>query len=1041
MNNIVKFVISNKLAVWIVTVLLIIWGIFASASIKYESIPSISLPMLSVSAIYPNATPEQVADEVAKPLEDSITGMKGVESVSSKSSQNVASITVEFDYDTDIDKAQEELEKAFKTVNLPESVDTPIIMQFNSSMMPILALSVSNENDDLQAASTFVEDIIRPALESIDGVGQLAITGEQAYQVELSFDEEKLTNLGLSSQIVLQAIQGQNVRNQLGLYTLDNTKKSIVINDKAASIEDLENLDIVLSQPATVFGAMTSAVDTGVQPVVQTVKLKDIATLKKVEDKDSISRVNGKSAISIQVTANQTANTVEVANAVKDEIKELEKSNKDMIIDITSDQGKPIEDSINTMLEKAIFGAIFAVLVILVFLRNFRSTIISIVSIPLSLLTSIAIIKSLDLSLNMMTLGALTVAIGRVIDDSIVVVENIYRRMHDKEEPLHGRKLIQSATIEMFKPILSSTLVTIAVYAPIIFIDGLVTELFGPFALTMAIALLMSLVVAITVVPVMAHTMFRKEILASEEDKKGKKEKHSRLALKYGKALNGALNHKIITFVAALVILGGSVALLPKVGFSFLGSDEEPTMIVTYTPEVGELDSQVDKEVKEAEEYLIAQSGIDLVQSSITSSSSFDQLSVFTGSSGAMLYIIFDEDTENLMKKQDEIFEHLKKMGHPGTWKQQSISMTGTSNEVSYTVSSTDRNKIEEAVKQIENVLKDDKDLKNVKSTVSESYEEYTFNLNETALKQYGLNASQLTLMLMQASGDTIVTTVDDDGQSLDVIVAQDESKKFETMEAFLNQDIMIQLGAVKLSDLVSIEKTTTPSAINRQNNKEYATVTASITVDDISAVSSRVDKKIKEIDFKNGVELEQGGTAADMAESFTQLGLAIIAAIFIVYFILVVTFREGLAPFAILFSLPFTLIGAVLGLLIADEPFSVSAMLGILMLVGIVVTNAIVLIDRVIHNERDGLSIREALIDAAETRLRPILMTAIATVFALLPLALSDSTSGSLISKGLGITVVGGLITSTILTLFIVPIVYEGLSKIFKKNRQKTIE
>ncbi|WP_010289193.1 efflux RND transporter permease subunit [Kurthia massiliensis] len=283
--------------------------------------------------------------------------------------------------------------------------------------------------------------------------------------------------------------------------------------------------------------------------------------------------------------------------------------------------------------------------------------------------------------------------------------------------------------------------------------------------------------------------------------------------------------------------------------------------------------------------------------------------------------------------------------------------------------------------------------------------------------------------------------TVDDDDTSLDVVVAQDDSKKFETMKAFLKQDIMTQLGAVKLSDLVSVDKTTTPSSISRQDDKEYATVTAGIKVDDISKVSTRVDKAVNDIDFKNGVELEQNGTAADMAESFKQLGLAIIAAIFFVYFILVVTFREGLAPFAILFSLPFTLIGAVLGLLIADEPFSVSSMLGILMLVGIVVTNAIVLVDRVIHNEHDGLSMREALIDAAETRLRPILMTAIATVFALLPLALSDSASGSLISKGLGITVVGGLITSTILTLFIVPVVYEGLSKIFKKNRQKTID
>lgn len=769
----------------------------------------------------------------------------------------------------------------------------------------------------------------------------------------------------------------------------------------------------------------------------QTIKLKDVATLKKVENHDSISRVNGKDAISIQVTAAQDANTVDVVNAAKEKFEELEKANDALHIDITSDQGQPIEDSVNTMLEKAIYGAIFAVLVILVFLRNFRSTIISIVSIPLSLLTSIAIIKSLDMSLNMMTLGALTVAIGRVIDDSIVVVENIYRRMHDKEEKLRGRQLIASATAEMFKPILSSTLVTVAVFTPIIFIDGLVAELFGPFALTMAIALGMSLIVAITLVPIMAHTMFKKEILATPDTKKDNKPKHSRIAIRYGKMLNAALNHKFITLAVALVILIGSIALLPKVGFSFLGSEQQTTMITTYTPATGELDKNVDASIKEAEKYIAKQDGVTLVQSSITSNTSASSM----GSSGSMLYIIFDEDTEDLAAKQQKLFEHLKTFHHKGTWKQQDFSTMGTSNEVSYTISSTDRKKVEKAALQIEDVLNNETDLKDAKSSVSDSYPQYTFNLKQKALKEYGLTASQLSPMLMQATGDTIVTTLVDNDDELNVIVKQDDSKTLKTMKAFLKQNITTQNGEVALSELVSIEKSTTPSSISRQDNKEYATVTAAVKGDEVSAVSARIGKEINDLDFDKGVTLEQGGTSADIQESFTQLGLAIIAAIFLVYFILVVTFREGLAPFAILFSLPFTLIGAILGLLIAGESFSVSSMLGILMLVGIVVTNAIVLVDRVIHNERAGRSMRESLIDAAETRLRPILMTAIATVFALLPLALSSSSGSSIISQGLGITVVGGLITSTVLTLFIVPVVYEGLSKLFKKNRHKTID
>lgn len=1047
LKRIIDFMIGNKLAVWILTVLLIVWGIFASTTIKYESIPSISLPTLSVSAVYPNATPEQVADDVSKPLEDAISSIKGVDSVSSKSSQNVASLTVNYDYDTDLDKAQTELEKTIKSVDLPEGVNEPTIMQFSSSTMPILALSVSSKDGNLKTATQFVEDDVKPALEKIDGVGKLTVTGQEAYEIKMTYDEDKLAALGTTAAAVTQAIQGQNVKNQLGLYTLDDTKKSIVVNDKATTLKQLKDMDILL-------GSSNGAAQRQAQPVldahagqvastgIQTVKLKDVATLKKVETRDSISRVNGKDAISIQLTATQDANTVNVVNAVKDKLADLEKMNSDMNINITSDQGQPIEDSVNTMLEKAIYGAIFAVLVILIFLRNFRSTIISIVSIPLSLLTSIAIIKSLDMTLNMMTLGALTVAIGRVIDDSIVVVENIYRRMHDKNEPLRGRQLIASATIEMFKPILSSTLVTVAVFTPIIFIHGMVAELFGPFAMTMAIALGISLIVAITVVPIMAHTMFKKEILATPEQKVGSKEKHSRMAIRYGKMLNVILNHKIITLVIALVILVGSVALLPKVGFSFLGNDQQTTMITTYTPATGELDDEVNKSVKEAEKYIAKQDNVKLVQSSITSSSaaSPDAMSMMAGS-GSMLYIIFDKNTKNLDAKQQKLFDHLKSFGHKGTWKKQDMSMTGSSNEVSYTISSTDRAKVEKAALQIEDVLNDDKGLKDAKSSVSDSYPQYTFNLKEKALKQYGLSANQLSPMLMQATGDTIVTTLGDGDNTLNVIVAQDNGKTFKTMKAFLKQDITTQQGTVKLSDLVSIDKSTTPSSISRQDNKEYATVTAGIKGDDVSAISARINKKVNDIDFTKGVTLEQGGTSADIQESFTQLGLAIIAAIFLVYFILVVTFREGLAPFAILFSLPFTLIGAVLGLLIAGESFSVSSMLGILMLVGIVVTNAIVLVDRVIHNERVGKTMRDALIDAAETRLRPILMTAIATVFALLPLALSSSSGGSIISQGLGITVVGGLITSTILTLFIVPVVYEGLSKLFNKDRHKTIE
>jgi HAE1 family hydrophobic/amphiphilic exporter-1 len=770
------------------------------------------------------------------------------------------------------------------------------------------------------------------------------------------------------------------------------------------------------------------------------VKLSDIAEIEVVGKVQSISRTNGENAIAIQIVKGQEANTVDVVNSVKDLIQEQKEKIEGLVIDVSLDQGAPIEESVKTMVEKALFGGLIAVLIILLFLRDIKSTIISIVSIPVSIFMAFLLLNWMEITLNIMTLGAVTVAIGRVIDDSIVVVENIYRRLHLKEEKLSGRALVREATIEMFKPILSSTLVTVAVFAPLIFVGGMVGELFMPFALTMTFALGASLIVAITIVPALSHFLFKKK-LYSEKTESSHKEA-GKLAIWYKGILGWTLNHKVITSVIAVVLLAGSLALTPLIGFSFMGSEEEKVMYLTYTPEAGELEDETLANVEAVEEEMLKREDIDIVQISVTEAGDPMAAMMGGGGDGALMYLIFDPEMDNFPEVREEIEEYVFNLGQSGEWKSQNFAaMSMSTNEVSYTFYSEDLDKLNEAVKMVEGVMGKNDRLEDVSSSAEEAYVEYTIKVEQDELLQYGLTTGQIVMMLNPTKTQDVLTTVEKDGNELEVIVQQEQAAQPKSIDDILATQVPTALGTtMPLSELVTVEKGTTLNTLARSKGEYYATVSGTILDEDISKATAEVDKEIDKLDLPKGVTIGVAGVQADMTETFTQLGMAMLAAIAIVYFILVVTFREGVAPFAILFSLPFAVIGSFVGLLIAGETISVSVMMGLLMLIGIVVTNAIVLVDRIIHMERDGMTMREAVLEAGATRLRPILMTAIATIGALIPLAIGSG-GGGLISKGLGITVIGGLASSTLLTLIVVPIVYEVLSKIFKKNRKDIIE
>jgi multidrug efflux pump subunit AcrB len=1025
-NGLVNFVLKNKLAVWLLTIIITVSGIYSGTRMNMETIPNISIPYLMVMDVYPGATPEKVMDEVSIPLEEAVENLENVKFVYSNSYSNMASLQIEYDYGIDMAEAKRELESALDAVTLPEGAQEPIVTAISMNMMPVVALSVSSETEDIVEITSTVEEVLLPKIEKIEGVASATITGQHIEEVQLTYNEAKMTEFGLTEDKVKQMIQASNLAVSLGLFEFEEGEQAVSVDGKFMTEDELKEMLIPVTPSAT-----------NPTPFV---KLSDIATIDLVGKVQSVSRTNGKDAIAIQIVKGQQANTVTVVNEVKELMKEQEKKIEGIVIDVSLDQGAPIEESVTTMVEKALFGGLIAVLIILLFLRDFKSTIISIVSIPVSIFMALLILNWMEITLNIMTLGAVTVAIGRVIDDSIVVVENIYRRIHLKDEKLTGRALVREATIEMFKPILSSTLVTVAVFAPLIFVGGMVGELFTPFALTMTFALGASLIVAITVVPALSHFLFKKKLYGEKTESQHKEV--GKLANWYKGILGWTLNHKIITSIISIVLLAGSLALTPLIGFSFMGSEEEKVMYLTYTPKAGELKEDTLANVAAVEEEMLKREDIDIVQVSVTESGDPMAAMMGGGGGGALMYLIFDPEMEDFPEAREKIEEYAFNIGQTGEWKSQNFAPTSMStNEVSYTFYSEDLSKLNDAVKMVEKVMNKNDGLEDVSSSAEEAYVEYTFNVEQDELLQYGLTTGQIVMMLNPNKTQDVLTTVEKDGDSLEVIVQQEQKAQPKSIDEILATQVPTALGTtMPLSELVKVEKGTTLNTLARSKGEYYASVSGTIIGKDISKATAEVEKEIDKLDLPKGVTMGVAGVQADMTETFTQLGLAMLAAIAIVYFILVVTFGEGVAPFAILFSLPFAVIGSFVGLLIAGETISVSVMMGLLMLIGIVVTNAIVLVDRIIHMERDGMSMREAILEAGATRLRPILMTAIATIGALIPLAIGSG-GGGLISKGLGITVIGGLASSTLLTLIVVPIVYEVLSKLFKKNRKEIIE
>ncbi|MFW3612078.1 efflux RND transporter permease subunit [Staphylococcus caprae] len=1053
-KKLLQFSLGNKFAIFLMVVLVVLGGVYSSAKLKLELLPDVENPMISVQTTMPGATPQSTQDEISSKIDSQVRSLAYVKSVKTESIQNASIVTVEYDNGTDMDKAEEQLKKEIDKIKFKDGVGDPELTRNSMDAFPMVAYSFTSNQHDLKDVTKDLNQQLIPKLQTIDGVQNAQLNGQTNREVTLKFKQKALDEKGLTADDVENYIKTATRETPLGLFQFDKTDKSIVVDGEFNSVDALKNLKIPMSaagqgsQSNDNSSSDSENENSSLMPKDNTntsnsnskasssdgkmpsVPLKDVAQVSVGDERTSISKTNGKDAVNLQIIKAQNANTVQVARDVQKKVDEFVKNNHGMTSTKTMDTAKPIQDSLYTMVEKAALGTIVAIIVILLFLRNIRTTAISVVSIPLSILIALVALKLSNVSLNILTLGALTVAIGRVIDDSIVVVENIYRRLSHPNEKLKGENLIINATTEVFKPIMSSTLVTIVVFLPLVFVSGSVGEMFRPFALAITFSLLASLLVSITVVPSLGATLFRKGVKTKRQH-----EGLGAISRGYRQILKWSLNHKWIVIIVSIVILIGSIGLgATSLGTSYISSGDDKFLALTYTPKPGETEKAVLNHAEEVEKYLDSKDKVQTVQYSVGGPTPQDP----TGSTNSLAIMVkYKSDTPNFDEEPDKVLKHIDQFKQPGEWKNQDLGTGAGNDSVEVTVKGPSTDDIKGTVEKVEKTMKDIDGIANVKSDLTQTYDQYEIKVDQNKAADNGISASQLAMNLNENLPEKTITTVKEKGKKIDVKVKQNKQTDWSAKKLTNIELKKPTGGTIKLSEIATLQKTTTPSKLTQEDGDYATTVSGKVTDKDVGGKSRDVMSKLNDIDKPHNVKLNVGGATDDINTAISQLIIAMIAAIIIVYLILVITFKGGLAPFTILFSLPFTVIGVVLALVITGETISVPSLIGMLMLIGIVVTNAIVLIDRVINNEKQGMAMKEALIEAGGTRIRPILMTAIATIGALIPLLFGQDSS-ILISKGMAATVIGGLVSSTILTLIVVPVIYEILftlkNKLFRK-------
>ncbi|SDE14391.1 Multidrug efflux pump subunit AcrB [Paenibacillus sp. UNCCL117] len=1008
MNRMTQFSMKNISAVFIIMLLLFGSGLYAAGKLKVENMPDVSFPVVVVTTQYAGA-PQDVMDEVTAPIEEKLANLEDIDSLTSTSSDNNSFVIIMFKQDVDIDKKKQDVESLLTEVRLPASAGTPKASTFGASSMASNYLVVSAENGMSQTELDKVfKDTIEPGLAGIKGVDHMDIVGARDTSLDIELDAGALANFGLSPMQVSSAISSAMTKSPIGSVTLSGNDKMARVTGSIESVHELEELELTTAKG-------------------DIVKLSQVAHVKAITESDFVGRLDGKPAIALILYKTGSANAVDFSDELKAKVDGWHQTLPNVMFKSTYDSADQIKESIHGLLREGIIGALLASLMILLFLRNVRMTLIVLVSIPLSILITLLLMWQLDLTLNTMTLGGMFIAVGRVVDDAIVVIENIYASLEKAQK--RNESVILLATRQVAMAITSSTLATVGVFAPLGMVSGIVGGFFRPFAITLACALLASLLVALTVIPMLAKLL----VLSGKKQPKAHDESdHGKLGRFYGRVLEWSLTHRIKTLVIAgllfVVTLG---ATIPALNVSFLPSGEASrTMYFSLKLPYETSFEATDEKTKELESILMETKDSDgqplltFVEGLVGYSGSDDERSPYA----SQIYVELNErvDPERVKEQIKEFLISELPQGSEVTDHALGGDFGVATTDFSYSLKGEDQEQLVQAAALIKEKLRTFPELSEIEDNLSDAKTEVVIDVDPKKARSYGLNAANVRdtariWVQKQSLGDLKLDNV-----TYTTTVSLNKSDK-DTLEKLGNLPLTSGSGAtVYLREIATIQEKQSPASLSREEQQQLVKVTAKINDENKNGVSAKLTEQLAGVELPDGVSREVQGVSADIEESFSQLFMAMAVAVFVVYLIMVLAFGNASAPFAILFSLPLAAIGGLLGLVLTGEALNVTSMIGFMMLIGIVVTNAIVLIDRAQQLREEGFTVRQALIEAGLVRLRPIIMTAGATIMALIPLAMGLSGEGGLIGKGLGVVVIGGLATSTVLTLVVVPVVYE---------------
>lgn len=1005
-----KFSIQKKVTMAMIYIIAVGFGLFSLTQLKIAMTPDLDFPVVLVLTGYKGVSPGDIENLVTRTIEEGVSSTENVKKITSRSSNAMSMVTLEFEWGTDMNLAESDVRNNLDMIRdyLPEDADEPIVIALNPSMMPILMMSMNAKDLSPAALRTMGDDRVSPLLERVKGVASVTVQGGLKRRINVRMDPILLASHGLSPLAVTQAIQTSAGLVSSGSIKTDTKEYNLRIYSEYRSLEHIQGIIL--------------------KPGAVPVRLKDVAIVEDgYEEAIGDVRVNGGQGVAVVISKQSDANTVQTAKAVRKALPNIKKILPPGVeFAIIFDSAEITEKSINNLSSTAMMSFIVVVFVIYIFLRNRRGSLIMALSMPISVILTFAVLYMSKLTLNVISMAGLALAIGMLVDNSIVVLENIFRHRDIEHDDM--AKAAEIGAAEVSTPIIASTLTTIAVFVPVLFVPGITGQMFREMVLTITFSLSVSLLVALTLVPMMSSLLLKKtkKEIAREEQKKEKKASATGFIAKYRKVLHWAINHKRYVVIALVVLFFGSFALVPLIGGEFMPANDEGRISVTIDLATG-IPLTSSRQIAMELEKIVRETAPE-VENALYQFGTQSGFAAIRATGNTIQTTLKLKPRKERKRSQKEIEMALRKRFDEVagiTYSFESGGMMGSGGSaIELKVMSDDLAKSRSIAEDFKGRMEKVKGLVDVKLNVTNYVPQLDLHLKQNVLNDLGVTGMQVASIVSTAVQGRTVAKYREKGDEYDIYV-QFDKKYRQNRDALGNIIIATPAGGnVPLREMADIVENQSPATIFRENQERYISVQCNLGGIDLKNARKAIERIQSEVVLPSDVIVIMGGTAEDQQEANFFLMIAFVVAILLVYMVMASQFESLIDPFIIMFTVPLSIIGVLWILFITGTPLSIMAIVGVVMLVGIAVNNGIVLVDYMNQLRQRGFGLYEAAEESGIVRLRPVIMTALTTIVGMVPLAL-ELGEGAETWAPLARAVIGGLIMTTLLTLLVIPVVY----------------